>query len=100
MPWAAAPRDLRARAERPLFVHIFINDLLLWYLSTAASSMASLGFLRPREAPSLQACLVRRMPLCAQRTAISNRRSRVNSRSALIDLAAQRAANGPLEREK
>ena len=43
IPGAAAPRALRARAERPLFVHIFINDLLLWYLLTASSSMAFVG---------------------------------------------------------
>ena len=57
IPWGGrAPRP--ARAERPLFVHIFINDLLLWYLSTATSSMASLGFLRPARP---QAC---RLALC------------------------------------
>ena len=50
IPGAAAPRGLRARAERPLFVHIFINDLLLWYLLTASSSMAFVG--RPPNPPT------------------------------------------------
>ena len=47
----------------------------------------------------MQACLVRRMLLCAQRTAVSNRRSRSDSRSALIEELAESSERRPLERE-